>query len=242
MLSIQNLSKSLGQQRVIDDLNLEISEGDIFGLLGPNGAGKTTLIRMIMGLLPVSSGRITLFGQYPPGAAYARKHIGYMPQQLAVYSGLSVLENILFFGRIYQMPEAKLRAKAEEVIHMVELTHAQNNLVATLSGGMIRRVMLASALVHRPRLLLLDEPTAGVDPLLRIKFWQWFDDLVNAGTLIIITTHNISEAAHCQKVVFLRKGVLLEQDTPAELIKKYNVNDLEDAFVAATRLKITNSE
>jgi len=242
MLSIQNLSKSLGQKRVIDDLNLEISAGDLFGLLGPNGAGKTTLIRMIMGLLPVSSGRITLFDQYSPGAAYARKRIGYMPQQLAVYSGLSVLENILFFGRIYQMPEAELRAKAEEVIHMVELTHAQNNLVATLSGGMIRRVMLASALVHRPRLLILDEPTAGVDPLLRIKFWQWFDDLVNAGTLIIITTHNISEAAHCHKVVFLREGVLLEQDTPAELIKKYNVSDLEDAFVAATRVKIMNSE
>jgi len=234
MLNIDHLTKRFAAKTIINDLVLSINEGEIFGLLGPNGAGKTTLIRMLVGLVKPTSGKITLFDQYHPEAKQLRRHIGYMPQQLAVYPGLSVLENVLFFGRMYDVDEARLKKSAIEILEKVELTHRLDSLVSTLSGGMIRRVMLATALIHHPRLLILDEPTAGVDPLLRIKFWEWFNDLIEDGISIIITTHNISEASHCQQVVFLREGNLLEQGTPDKLMQKYNVSNLESAFVSAT--------
>jgi ABC-2 type transport system ATP-binding protein len=235
MLMINHLSKQLGATLAVNDFSLDIEAGQLFGLLGPNGAGKTTLIRLIMGLLRSSSGEITLFDQYRPGDPAARNQIGYMPQQLAVYPGLSVLENLLFFGRLYQMEEDDLRGRAAELLEMVELTKVRDQLVATLSGGMVRRVMLATALIHRPRLLILDEPTAGVDPLLRIRFWEWFNAMVAAGTTLIVTTHNIAEARHCREVLFLRNGRLLEQGSPQSLNQKYGCDDLEAAFVAAVQ-------
>jgi len=234
MLKIEHLNKRFGNKTIIDELNLSIDEGEIFGLLGPNGAGKTTLIRMLVGLLLPNSGKITLFDKYHPESAALRRYIGYMPQQLAVYPGLTVLENVLFFGRMYDMAEDTLRQRAMEILQKVDLAQRLDSLVSTLSGGMVRRVMLATAMVHHPRLLILDEPTAGVDPLLRIKFWEWFNDLVKDGVSIIITTHNISEAAHCQQVVFLREGKLLEQGPPKDIMKKYSVSNLESAFVSAT--------
>lgn len=235
MLTINHLSKQLGTTRALDDFSLDIAPGQLFGLLGPNGAGKTTLIRLVMGLLRPTSGEITLFDKYRPGDPAARSLIGYMPQQLAVYPGLSVLENLLFFGRLYQMSEADLRGRATELLEMVELEAVRDQLVATLSGGMVRRVMLATALIHRPQLLILDEPTAGVDPLLRIRFWEWFNAMVAAGTTLIVTTHNIAEARHCREVLFLRNGRLLEQGSPQSLNDKYGCHDLEAAFVAAVQ-------
>lgn len=236
MLEIHKLSKTLGKTLAIDQLDLTINEGEVFGLLGPNGAGKTTLIRTIMGLLRADKGEISLFGGLKPGTMEVRKLIGYMPQQLAVYRGLSVWENLLFFGRMYQAGGDELESRAAELLEMVELYPRKDDLVSDLSGGMIRRVMLATALIHRPRLLILDEPTAGVDPLLRIRFWDWFAEMVESGTSIIVTTHNISEASRCRNVVFLRNGRKLEQGTPQELMSKYQCSDLETAFVEATRV------
>lgn len=235
MLTISHLTKQLGTTRALDDFSLTVEPGQLFGLLGPNGAGKTTLIRLIMGLLRPTAGEITLFDRYRPGDQAARNLIGYMPQQLAVYPGLSVLENLLFFGRLYQMNEHDLRDRAEELLAMVELEAVRDQLVATLSGGMVRRVMLATALIHRPRLLILDEPTAGVDPLLRLRFWEWFNAMVAAGTTLIVTTHNIAEARHCREVLFLRNGRLLKQGSPQSLNAKYGCDDLEAAFVAAVQ-------
>ncbi len=240
MLSITALSKQFGQHQILTKLHLEIAEGEVFGLLGPNGAGKTTLIRIIMGLIKPDGGDVLLFGKYRPGSIEARRLIGYMPQQHSVYPGLSVLENVLFFGRMYRMQDADLHQRAVDILQMVELEHRKNDLVANLSGGMIRRVMLATALVHRPRLLILDEPTAGVDPLLRIKFWDWFANMVESGTSIIVTTHNISEAERCRNVVFLRNGQKLEQGTPQELMSSYHADNLEAAFVEATRSRAGN--
>jgi len=234
MLNIDHLNKRFGTKTIIDDLVLSIDEGEIFGLLGPNGAGKTTLIRMLVGLLRPSAGQITLFDKYHPESAQLRQLIGYMPQQLAVYAGLTVLENVLFFGRIYGMDESTIKKRAIDILEKVDLTHRLDSLVSTLSGGMVRRVMLATAMIHHPRLLILDEPTAGVDPLLRIRFWEWFDDLVKDGVSIIITTHNISEAARCPNVVFLREGKILEKGSPKDLMSKYGAENLESAFVSAT--------
>jgi len=224
----------------VDDLSLSIPEGSIFGLLGPNGAGKTTLLRMITGLLQPTSGKVQLFDQFQPGDMAARRLLGYMPQELAVYHGLSVLENILFMGRIYGISEPSLRERARIVAEMVGLSDRLGSNVGTLSGGLMRRVMLATTLVHGPRLLLLDEPTAGIDPVLRIRFWDWFETLRQAGTTIIITTHHISEASRCGQVVFLRDGKLLEIGSPEELTERYGVDDLEAAFVQATGFRETN--
>jgi ABC-2 type transport system ATP-binding protein len=235
MIRLEEVKKQIGTVRAVDGLTLEIPEGIVFGLLGPNGAGKTTLIRIISGLMPPTEGRVTLFGKYPPGHREALRGIGYMPQQAALYPGLSVEENILFYGRIYRIPERELRRRCDEVLEVVELAARRDSLVATLSGGMVRRAMLASTMVHRPPLLILDEPTAGVDPLLRLRFWDWFHSLRARGTTILVTTHHISEASRCQRVAFLRSGRVIEDGPPDELMRRYGAADLEAAFVEATR-------
>jgi ABC-2 type transport system ATP-binding protein len=242
MLKLNQVTRQFGKFTAVDHLELEISQGLIFGLLGPNGAGKTTLLRMIMGLIRPTFGNITLFNTYAPTDWEVREKIGYMPQQLAIYPGLSVLENILFFGRLYNSQDIKIKQRADEIIDMVELSGQRDNLVSSLSGGMVRRAMLATTLIHQPALIILDEPTAGVDPSLRLKFWQWFQTLADAGTSIIITTHHIAEADHCDRVVFLREGKILEQGPPNTLMKTYNAQDLEAAFVKAIETKGMNKE
>jgi len=234
LLSLQNVHKNFGSFTAVDGLTLDIQEGSIFGLLGPNGAGKTTLLRMIMGLISPTSGKIDLFESYSPSDMEARKRIGYMPQQLAVYPGLSVLENVLFFGRLYGVQNSVIKQRAAEILKMVNLETKSNEQVAQLSGGMIRRVMLATTLIHQPSLIILDDPTAGVDPSLRLRFWKWFQQLAQQGISILITTHHISEASLCQDVVFLREGKLIEHGTPDELMSRYQSKDLEEAFVKAT--------
>jgi ABC-2 type transport system ATP-binding protein len=235
MIRLDQLSKRLGAVQAIDGISMEIPSAIVFGLLGPNGAGKTTLIRMLAGLITPSSGNITLFGDTPPGRPQAQRRIGYMPQSAALYPGLSIRENLRFYGRLYRVPEPELTRRCDEVLDMVELSHRTNDLVGTLSGGMVRRVMLASTMIHQPPLLILDEPTTGVDPLLRLKFWDWFEALRQKGTTILVSTHHISEAVRCQRVIFLRLGRVLEDGPPRELMAKYGSNDLEAAFVEATR-------
>jgi len=238
MLQLQQVVKQFGSFTAIDHLDLAIPEGMIFGLLGPNGAGKTTLLRLLMGLILPTSGTITLFDGFTPTDAAVKSRLGYMPQQLAVYPGLTVWENVLFFGRLYSVPERELKARAEEIIGLVELTDKKDVLTARLSGGMIRRVMLATTLIHRPAFVILDEPTAGVDPTLRLRFWKWFRQLTQTGTSMLITTHHISEAVHCGEVVFLREGKCLEQGSPADLMAQYRVDNLEAAFVKAVATRI----
>jgi ABC-2 type transport system ATP-binding protein len=242
MIALKDVTKSFGGVAAISNMTLDIPEGRIFGLLGPNGAGKTTLLRMIMGVLQPDKGSITLFGKYAPGIRATSRLIGYMPQQLALYEALSVEENVLFYGRLYGVEPRTLAARCEEILARVELLDRRGSLLGTLSGGMQRRAMLASTLIHRPRLLILDEPTAGVDPVLRLKFWNWFLGLAGEGVSILVTTHHISEATHCQEVLFLRAGRLLEQGRPGELIERYQAPDLEAAFVRATHEEVPVQE
>jgi ABC-2 type transport system ATP-binding protein len=241
MIEIEHVRKSFGGQPALHDLTLHIPAGRIFGLLGPNGAGKTTLLRLIMGVLRPDAGRIRLFDGLRPGETAATRQVGYMPQQLALYEGLSVRENVAFFGRMYGLGGADLQARVDEVLERVHLRERRDSLARTLSGGMMRRAMLASALVHRPRLLILDEPTAGVDPLLRLRFWDWFHELAAEGITLLVTTHHISEASRSGEVLFLREGAILEQGPPQALIDRYGAADLEAAFVAATRSAGLNS-
>lgn len=234
IVAIDNLTKVYDGLTALDGLNLTIPENSIFGLLGPNGAGKTTLLRILTGLLSPTTGNVTLFGGLSPGANLARRNIGYMPQSLSLYQGLSVEENLTFYGRIYGVPEDELKKRVAETLEIVELADRRRSVISDLSGGMIRRALLGSALVHKPKFLLLDEPTAGIDPLLRIRLWDTFKNLCGAGASILITTHHISEADRCDRVVFLRQGKVVNEGAPSQLMERYGVADLERAFVTAT--------
>ena len=235
ILRMDGVVKTFGGFAALHRTSLTIPGKMVFGLLGPNGAGKTTMLRLLTGLISPTSGRLTLFGGMEPGSSQARALIGYMPQSLAIYPNLSVVENMLFFGRIYGMEERALRTRIDEVLNTIELTARRDEIVANLSGGMVRRALLGTTLIHKPKLLLLDEPTAGVDPVLRIKIWETLRGLCDEGTSILITTHHISEADRCDRVVFLRSGSVIGDGTPAELVRKYDASDLEKAFVVATK-------
>jgi ABC-2 type transport system ATP-binding protein len=231
-ITIDNLAFNYGGLKVIDDISMEIPTGTSYGLLGPNGAGKTTLIRLLVGLLKPKSGTVHILGK-TPSPANARL-IGYMPQQPALYSELSVAQNIDFFGRIYGLRDKKQRSpRVDEVIKLVDLWPKRKTQVMKLSGGMKQRVSLACAIVHNPPLLFLDEPTVGLDPELRVAFWEHFAELTRQGTTLIISSHTMDDAAHCQKLAFLRLGRVVAQGAPAELraaTGKKGAN-LEDAFL-----------
>ncbi len=234
IISARQVVKRYGSTLAIDGLSVEIPYGRVFGLLGPNGAGKTTLLRLMMGLARPDSGQIRLLDGHAPGSPQAVQGIGYMPQQLALYESLTVLENVLFFGRLYGVAGPLLRERAHAALQQVQLEGQRDTRAGALSGGMMRRAMLATATIHHPRLLILDEPTAGVDPLLRVRFWDWFEQLAEGGTTILVTTHHIEEASRCQEVLFLRAGRLLARGAPALLMRHYGCADLEAAFVRAT--------
>jgi ABC-2 type transport system ATP-binding protein len=232
MLRLRNVSKAYGGVSALNEMNLDIPEGQIFGLLGPNGAGKTTLIRCLMGLQNISQGQIRLFDRYPPGAAAVRPLLGYMPQQLAIYDHLTVRENLRFFGQVYGLSPPLINQRSDALLAMTELESKADTLALQLSGGMIRSLVLATALIHKPRFLILDEPTAGVDPVLRLKFWRWFRELCDDGTSILVTTHHINEAAQSDQIVFLRQGQVIGQGTPSELQTQFGGDSLEETFIS----------
>ena len=236
-ISIEKLTFNYGRLKVINDISLEIPKGSSFGLLGPNGAGKTTLIRLLTGLLKPSSGSISCSGN-PPSPANA-KNIGYMPQMPSLYSELTVKQNIDFFARIYGMREKHQRfQRVDEVIKLVELWAKRNISITQLSGGMKQRASLACAIVHQPPLLFLDEPTVGLDPELRAHFWEYFARLTSAGATLIISSHTMDDAAHCEKLAFMREGKIIAMGSPSELKASTGKPDanLEDAFLYFVRL------
>jgi ABC-2 type transport system ATP-binding protein len=231
-INIDKLSFNYGRLRVIDNLSLNIPRGISFGFLGPNGSGKTTLIRLMVGLLRPADGRVLCLGK-PPAPANAR-NIGYMPQLSSLYNELSIWQNIDFFARIYGLKNRQLRSqRIEEVIKLVDLWPKRNVSVHQLSGGMKQRVSLGCAIVHQPPLLFLDEPTVGLDPDLRAHFWEYFTELTQKGTTLIISSHTMDDAAHCQQLIFLREGKIIALGSPLELRTATGKPDatLEDAFL-----------
>jgi ABC-2 type transport system ATP-binding protein len=231
-ISIDHLTFNYGRLKVIDDISLETPRGISFGLLGSNGAGKTTLIRLMVGLLKPASGSILCLGKTPSPAV--ARNIGYMPQLPSLYNELSVEQNIDFFARIYGLRERRARAaRVEEVIKLVDLLPKRKEQVMQLSGGMKQRVSLGCAIVHRPPLLFLDEPTVGLDPELRVHFWEYFEGLTRAGNTLVISSHTMDDAAHCQRLAFMREGKIIALGSPAELRAATGRPDatLEDAFL-----------
>jgi len=215
-IEVDKVSFSYGSLKAVDELSLQVPRGISFGLLGPNGAGKTTLIRLLVGLLKPKSGSIHILGE-PPSRKTAHL-IGYMPQLHSLYDELSVMQNVDFFARIYQLTNKTERAqRVEEAIRLVDMWVRCNDAVLKLSGGMKQRVSLACTIVHNPPLLFLDEPTVGLDPELRVTFWEHFATLTQQGITLIISSHTMDDAAHCDRLAFMRDGKVITQGTPSEL-------------------------
>ena len=224
-VDVDNVVKSFGTMRALDGVTLRVRQGEIYGLLGPNGSGKTTLIRAIVGLVAPDSGTVTVLGRRMPDLNVLSS-VGYMTQAAALYPDISVEENLRFFAAI-----SGADSNVDEVLKVVELEPRRKSVVATLSGGMRQRCSLACALVHRPRLLLLDEPTVGVDPQLRVQFWEHFRDMAAAGTTILVSSHVMDEAERCQRLGLIRFGKLLGEGTPNEVRAAAGTNNLEEAFL-----------
>jgi ABC-2 type transport system ATP-binding protein len=228
---INDLGFRYGKLKVINDLSLEIPSGTSFGLLGPNGSGKTTLIKLLVGLLKPGSGDIHCLGQHPTSSN--AKMRGYMPQLPSLYTELTVRNNIDFFARIYGLRNKKEReVRVDEVIKLVDLWDKRKTQIMHLSGGMKQRVSLGCAIVHNPPLIFLDEPTVGLDPDVRVNFWEYFRKMTNAGATIVVSSHTMDDAAHCDKLVFLRQGKIIALGTPDELKSATGDTNasLEDAF------------
>lgn len=232
------LVKKFGTLTAVDRLDLMVSKGEIYGLLGPNGAGKTTVIRILSSLLVPTSGEAYVLEKKVPDKSIASS-IGYMPQETALDLGLKVHELLQFYGEIFGLSTSTITEKESELLKFVDLEAWRNTLIANLSGGMKHRVSLACALIHDPCLLFLDEPTVGVDPELRFAFWDHFQALKETGVTILITTHYMDEARRCDRIGFIRRGRIIAEGSPTDLLERAQTESLEDAFVEFSKQKVT---
>ncbi len=229
-IALDSVVKTFGEVRALDSVSFAVHSGETFGLIGPNGSGKTTLIRLLLGLGRPTSGSVRVLGRAMPNRAVAAQ-IGYMTQSSALYGELSVRENLAFFGTLYGLSGKRLRERIAQTLRLVELSERAGSAVATLSGGMRQRISLAAALIHQPRLLFLDEPTVGIDPELRLAFWDYFARLNTEGVTIVVSTHHLDEAARCHRLALLRFGRLLAVDSPAGLRRESGEDDFDRAFL-----------
>jgi ABC-2 type transport system ATP-binding protein len=232
-VEVDSVTKEFGDIKALDGVTLRVRRGEIYGLLGPNGAGKTTLIRAIVGLIAPNSGAVTVLGRKLPNLDVLRQ-VGYMTQQAALYPGLSVEENVRFFAAIYGVDSG-----VKDALEFVDLYARRGSVVSTLSGGMRQRCSLACALVHRPQLLLLDEPTVGVDPQLRVELWEQFRRMAADGTTIIVSSHVMDEAERCQRLGLIQYGRLLAEGSPSEVRARAGTQNLEEAFLKLAGEKVS---
>ncbi|MEO6245317.1 MAG: ABC transporter ATP-binding protein [Opitutaceae bacterium] len=217
VIDVAGVTKRFGDKTVVNGIDLQVRRGEIYGFLGPNGSGKTTFIRMLCGLLTPDAGRGTCLGyDVLTQQAAIKRHVGYMTQRFSYYEDLSIRENLDFIARIYAVPQ---RAKAvQRSLERLHLTNRSHQLAGELSGGWKQRLALAASLIHEPKLLLLDEPTAGVDPKARRDFWEEIHQLAADGLTVLITTHYMDEAERCDRIAYLAYGTLLTRGTVAEVI------------------------
>ena len=225
-IAIDGLRVDRGGTTVLDDLTLEIGGGVVTGLLGPSGSGKSTLIRAIVGVQVVAAGDVRVLG-LPAGSPELRSRVGYVTQAPSVYADLSVSENLAYFAKVLGVPGAR----TGEVIERVGLADMASHLVGNLSGGQRARVSLATALLNEPEVLVLDEPTVGLDPVLRRDLWDFFGELAGGGTTLLVSSHVMDEAARCQRLLLLREGTILADLTPEELLAQTGAPDLDSAFL-----------
>jgi ABC-2 type transport system ATP-binding protein len=230
VIVIDHLRVIRGKRPAIHDLSVQIARGTITGLLGPSGCGKTTLMRSIVGTQILTAGSVTVLG-HGAGSAPLRRRIGYMPQEATIYNDLRIVDNVRYFASLYGMDASA----ADEAVDAVGLTDHRTALCGNLSGGQRTRASLACALVANPDLLVLDEPTVGLDPVLRVDLWQQFGQLARRGTTLIVSSHVMDEADHCGDLLLMREGHLLAHSTPRKLREDTGCQSLEEAFLSVIR-------
>jgi len=219
-----------GQVKALNHINLELPEGKITGFIGPSGAGKTTLIRSIVGRLETPKDSIEVLG-HPAGSPELRGIVSYMTQELSVYADLTVKENLTYFARMSGLSRTNAQKSVKELLATIDIPDKTNALVGDLSGGQKQRVSLAVALIGSPKLMVLDEPTIGLDPALRDRLWRLFNEIAARGTSLIISSHSMDEASRCDDLILIREGEVIAHSSPKELLQKTETSSVEQAFL-----------
>ena len=241
-ISANHLVRRFGEFTAVNDVSFRVEKGEIFGFLGPNGSGKTTVIKMLTGLLPMTSGSATVQGiDVSSDPERVRENIGYMSQNFSLYSDLTVSENLTFYGRVYGLPADRLRTRMDEVIQMNGLGPYLNRLSAQLSGGWKQRLALGCAMLHQPTLIFLDEPTAGIDPVARRQLWDLLFELSAHGITFFVTTHYMDEAERCSHVAYIYYGKVIADGTPDALRELPDVNPEKTYRVEITAPHVTQA-
>jgi len=226
-VSVQNLEKRFGSFIAVNKINFEVAQGEVFGFLGPNGAGKSTTIRMLCGIISPTSGSGQVGGYDIIKEQHKiKEHIGYMSQKFSLYNDLTIRENINFYSGIYKIPASEKKERFDAVIRASGLEGMEDNLTATLAGGWKQRLALGCALLHKPRIIFLDEPTSGVDPITRANFWGIIKNLASEGVTVFVTTHYMDEAENCNRMVLIYHGTIIAMGTPQEMKTNYMKNEV----------------
>ncbi len=235
-VSVQNLEKKFGEFTAVNRINFEVQAGEIFGFLGPNGAGKSTTIRMLCGIIPPTSGSGKVGGfDIIKEQHKIKEHIGYMSQKFSLYNDLTIEENINFYSGIYKIPAKEKKERFKEVIRTAGLEGMESNLTATLAGGWKQRLALGCALIHKPNIIFLDEPTSGVDPITRANFWDTIKQLAAQGVTVFVTTHYMDEAENCNRMVLIYHGTIIAQGTPQEMKTKIIKDEMLEVSVPSSQ-------
>lgn len=229
-IELIDVNKSYKKTQVLYDVSLSVGRGEIFGLLGPSGCGKTTTVKIIAGILSPEKGTVHVLETRMPDLEIMGR-MGYMAQAAALYPTLTAYENLKFFGRLYGLSKDELTQRINHVTELVGLENQLQKKVSAYSGGMMQRLSLAIALLSDPEVLILDEPTVGIDPMLRVDIWNELRKLAEGGTTILITTHVMDEAAKCGRLAMMRDGHMIAQGTPAELMERAEKDTIEEAFI-----------
>ena len=241
MISVRNLTKLFGDFKAVDNISFDVAKGEIFGFLGANGAGKTTAIRILCGLSKATSGSGTIAGcDIMSQSEEIKKNIGYMCQKFSLYEDLTVLENMELYGGIYGLTAKEIAARSEAMLKELDFGEHRNDLVGSIPTGWRQKLAFTVANIHRPKVIFLDEPTGGVDPLTRRQFWAMIRRTASEGTTVFVTTHYMDEAEHCDRVSVMVDGKIMALDTPSALIEKYGASSMDEVFRSIARNAVRN--
>ena len=236
IIQVKNLTKKYGDFYAVNEISFDVKKGEIFGFLGANGAGKTTAMKMLIGILEPTYGEATVAGYNVfKNPEKIKRNIGYMSQKFALYDDLTVNENIVFFGGIYGLTRKSIKQKTKELLTYLEIEDLRKTLVGSLPLGIKQKLAFSIALIHDPKIVFLDEPTGGVDPITRRQFWEMIYEKANAGTTIFVTTHYMSEAEYCDRVSIMVTGKIEALDTPKRLKERYKAASMNEVFLKLAR-------
>ena len=238
IIHAENITKKFGHFTAVDSISFHVEKGEIFGFLGANGAGKTTAMRMFCGLSTPTSGKATVAGyDVYRETEKIKKNIGYMSQKFSLYDDLTVAENIRFYGGIYGLSKSLLNEKTDYLINILKITDARNKLIGSLPLGWKQKLAFSVAIIHDPKVVFLDEPTGGVDPITRRQFWDMIYEAAHKGVTVIVTTHYMDEAEYCNRISMMVDGRIASLDTPDNLKRQYNAENMHEVFVKIARSK-----